>query len=567
MGLFKKITNKIKEDKLIYSLLIIVIILGLFLRFNDFSNIGYWDDDESAVPAGILWYYPHSFFPGLAGNSEPQLGNILIGLGCLTSGEDFSGISNIQPGYYPGRSGLIGKELVNSNINCHIPMYLFGLFLFIAVILLSLVLFDKYSSLYIISFFAFSPFVLRYSRWIHTDILMWAFVIIGYYFLYKGFITEKYLKKEKLFFILTFSSFSLATVTKLTGAPFIIFAFIILLIKYKEETLSLLKGDKIRKEDIVKFLPILVPSFIISLIIILLPFKLNIKNITDMLDSIKRIHNPYHSGISLHFDLYNQVYDFFLNLNVIDMIIALFSIFIIYKIITKKRTKQEEFILYSLIFYIISIFLFNSLELYRLAFPYMFSLVFLMGLTFSENEYSLINLITKNKKRIVFGLIIIVYIIYSFSIVYSTSPYFIQKNPIKCKLTKCEPVGEELLPFSAKDISYELNNLMKDNETFFPGRGMIYYYTRENDDVYDYAFFTDFQRQVGKKPGIADYVNYYRPNGRFPRYLILDPYYNEIFGDEERLIKENIKPKVVVKVMDKEIIYIYDVYEFIRIER
>jgi 4-amino-4-deoxy-L-arabinose transferase-like glycosyltransferase len=551
-----KTIEKLKKDKLMFSLLILVIVLGLFLRFNDFTQTRYWNDDLSTVPSGILWYYPHSYFPGLSGNSEPPLGNIFIGLGCISSGEDFSGVSQIQPGFYPGRPSLIAEPLIKSELNCHIPMYIFGLLFFIAIILLSLTLFNKYSSLYVISFFAFFPFVLRYSRWIHVDTLMFFFVVLGHFFLYKAFIEEKYSKKERLFFILTFSSFALATATKLTGIPFFIFGAFILFLKYKEDIFSL------TKENYKKFLPIIIPSAIISVFLILLPFKLNPKNIFDMFENIRTVHNPYNSGLSLHFDFYKQIFDFFLTLNIIDMVLALFSIFIVYKLIIKKKSLQEKFILSLFTFYIISIFLFNSLEIFRIAFPYTIALPILMGLAFSNKEYSLLNIINKNRRRLIFILIILVYISYSFSIALYWSPYFLEENPIACTLSdKCFKNDRRLNFFSTEIIADELNKIMADNETFFPGSGILYYYVRPEDDAQMYNFDISFQRQIGRTPGIVDYLTYYRPNGRIPRYLLLDPYTNDVFGEEERLIKESITPKVIVKNRGKEILYIYDMFE------
>ena len=567
-----KIIKRLKEDKLISFLLILVIILGIFIRFNDFTEVSFWNDDMSTVPSGILWFYPHSYFPGLSGNAEPQLGNILIGLGCITSGEDFSRISEIQPGYYPGRPALIADPLIKSELNCHIPVYIFGLLFFIAIILLALNLFDRYASLYIISFFAFFPQVLVYSRWIHVDILMWFFIILGYYFLYKAYISEKYSKKENLFFILAFSLFALSIATKFTGLPFFIFGLFILSLKYKDEIFSYLKKHnkeviESNKEKYMKILSILAPSLIASVLLVLLPFKFSFKNLNDVLKSIRSIHNPYNSGVSLHFNVFSYIRDFLIQLNVIDMIIFLFSIFIIYKLIRKEKTIKEKFILYLVVFYFISIFLFNALEIFRLAIPYTFGLVFLMGLTFSDNEYSLINIINKNKKRIIFSIIMLVYIIYSFTIAFSGSPYFLQKNPLECTLNKdCRPEGRRLYGFSTNIIAEELNKIMKDNETFFPGSGILFYYIRSEDDIHEYRLNVDFQRQTGQKLKIVDYLNFYRPNGRFPRYLLLDPYYIEFFDEEERLIKQKIKPKVIVKNRGHEIVYIYDVLEFTRFE-
>ena len=574
-----EIIKKIKEDKLMSSLFILIIFLGLFLRFNDFSETPFWNDDLSTVPSGILWFYPHSYFPGLSGNSEPPLGNMAIGLGCITSKEDFSGVSQIQPGFYPGRPALIGKPMINSELNCHIPVLIFGLLFFIAVILLALTMFDKYSALYIISFYSFFPEILRYSRWIHVDMLQWAFITFGLLFLYKAFIEEKYSKKETIFFILSFSSFALALATKLTSAPFFVFGAFILCMKYKDELNSLAKkafylvskeklredlNENIKKEK--RFMIISVSSIILSLFLLLLPFKLSPKNFFEMYKLIRTVHNPYNNGISFHNPI-TQISIFLSNFNIFDVILFFLSLFILYKLIMKKRDSQENFILYLIVFYLISVLLFNALELYRLTVPFFFGIIFLISLLFSEKDYSLINFIGKSKKRIIFIVLILTYSSFSFYIAFAGSPSFLQENPLECTFNKgCPNKGEALQLYSTKIIADELNNLLEENETFFPGSGVLYYYIRQEDDSQIFLFETDFRRQTGKSPGIADYLTYYRPNGRFPRYLILNPYSNEKFGEQERLIKERIEPTLIVKNKDKDIVYIYDVLKFIVVQ-
>ena len=134
MGLY----TRFKHDKLFLLFLFIIMVLGLFVRLNDFSEVGYWNDDMTTLPTGLLAFYPHSFFPGLAGQGEPILGNLIIGAGCMLSGENFSAVSELKPMFYPGREELLGSQLVNAFPYCHIPMYLFGVLFFLAISLLSI---------------------------------------------------------------------------------------------------------------------------------------------------------------------------------------------------------------------------------------------------------------------------------------------------------------------------------------------------------------------------------------------------------------------------------------------
>ena len=110
----------------------------------------------TTIPTALLWFYPHSYYPGLAGQGEPALGNYLIGFGCTLSNEDFSKVTQIQPMFYPGRPALIGKEMVKAESYCHMPMYIFGILFLIVISILALMMLDKYSALYAISFYAFS---------------------------------------------------------------------------------------------------------------------------------------------------------------------------------------------------------------------------------------------------------------------------------------------------------------------------------------------------------------------------------------------------------------------------
>src|SRR3989344_4731880 len=121
-----KLLSKIRNDRFLLVLFLIVVISGIFIRLNDFSEVGYWNDDQATIPAGLMWFYPHSYFPGL-NYGNPPLGDIFIGLGCKISGEDFSGVSKVRPFFYPDRQSLLpnlSKEKVD--MYCHLPMYIFG---------------------------------------------------------------------------------------------------------------------------------------------------------------------------------------------------------------------------------------------------------------------------------------------------------------------------------------------------------------------------------------------------------------------------------------------------------
>ena len=235
-----RVFQKFKEDKLFSFFLLAIIILGIFIRLNDFYEVGYWNDDASTIPTGLLGFYPYNLYPGLSGQGEPILGNLIIGASCLLSREDFSGVSKIKQMFYPGREILIGKELINAFPYCHLPMYIFGILFFVIISLLSLSLLDKYSSLFSIAFFAFYPALLQYSRWIHVDIIGYFFIALGLLFLWRAYTSERS-NKELLLFISSFIFFGLSFATKLPNGIFLLLASTIVIDKYYREVLQIIR--------------------------------------------------------------------------------------------------------------------------------------------------------------------------------------------------------------------------------------------------------------------------------------------------------------------------------------
>ena len=232
--------QEIKQDKIFLTLLILIILLGIFIRFNNFSEIGYWSDDQAHIPAGLMWFYPHTYYPGL-NYGNPPLGDIFIGLGCKISGEDFSGVSKVRPFFYPDRQSLLpnlAKEKVD--MFCHLPMYIFGLIFFILIIIFALTFFEPYPALFLISFFAFYNPLLIFSRVIKPDVILWVFLIAGLFSLLKAY-QEYNFKKELIFFLASFLFLALALATKFTAAIFFIFAIFILFIKHKLEILDIIR--------------------------------------------------------------------------------------------------------------------------------------------------------------------------------------------------------------------------------------------------------------------------------------------------------------------------------------
>ena len=565
--------NKFKEDKLSLLLLLIIFSLGIFIRLDDYSEVGYWNDDISTVPSGLLWFYPHSYFPGLSGVSEPPLGNMIIGAGCMLSGEDFSRVSEIKPTFYPGREELIGKQLVKAESYCHLPIYLFGILFFIILIFLSFSVLEKYSALFAISFFAFYPVLLNFSRWIHVDVILYFFAASFLLFLWKFYISEKNSNKEITLLSISAIFIGLASATKFSIGTFIFFGIFIIFNKYKEEFLSLLKKmlkylnleaiNRIKHEADYRRLIILLTLFsLIFLIVFLAPFQLNPKNAIDTYERYTKFTSPEFAKAYFDFNLARILnYTFLSNVNLIDTLIFLFSIFMMFKLFSIKKEKNEKFILYFISFFLISAVIFSqALDIPRISLPYLIGVVFLMSMAFSSRPYSLLELFKIHKKKIFFTTFILIYIIYAFSIAYSTSPYFTASNPITCHFTrsKCEP---GLAAYSAKATGDYLNNILKDNETFMGMEGVIFYYVRQEQSLQNFYFEQIFQQKTGRLPTAEEKIKYFHPYNQSIRYILLNA--NPISGrDYTDLLlvdlRDNYEPNHKIILINKEVVWIYD---------
>src|SRR3989344_2301357 len=522
-----------KYSKTSIVILIIIIALGIFVRFSHFSEESYWNDDMTTIPTALLWFYPHSYYPGLAGQGEPGLGNYFIGLGCMLSGQDFSKVTEIQPMFYPGRPGLIGREMVNAEKYCRLPMYAFGLLFFIAIIILAMLLLDEYASIFAIAFYSFSSFILLLSRWIHVDTIEYFFLAIGLIFLWKFYVKEINAKYEKLFLILAALSFGFALATKLPAGVFLVFLALIALKKYKNEALSLIK-----------------------IILKKLNLKVNEKILHD--------ENPEHSFMSFNRQILLDIYNFLITLNEIDLIIIILSVYTLIKLAFSKKDKNEEFLLYLFGLFLITLTFFTALNYTRVFYIFSPAIIFIMALTFSEKDYSIFNLFKINNRRAMFLVFIIIYTIFSFSTAIGASPHFTPKNQLLCVFNGPECSQDKLRYFTnvyglaAKQTANGLNNILGENETFISSNEVIYYYTRQEDSYELYLFINSARKQIDRRPNLGEFIKYFRPGNRTVRYAVVNP--NSVdadFPEFEELKKKSV-PNYVIKAYGMDAAYIYD---------
>ena len=491
--------SKLKEDKIFAITFLLIIFLGLFIRLYEYDQVGLWNDDVSTIPSGLLWFYPHSYFPGLSGHSEPPVGNILIGAGCMLSGEDFSKVSEIKPTFYPGREELIGQELSNAGLWCHSSIYLFGILFFIAIIILSFSLLGRYSALFSAGFFAFYPIILRFSRWIHVDIILYFLITIFLLFLWRFYNSEKNSKKEFYFLILSAIFLALASATKFSIGIFIFFTMIMISDKYKSELKSLIKkflevlkldlANKISNGIDCKRLVLIMFGFFTTFIIAFLtPFKFSIKNAYNVYYKYTTFTGPKFAEIGFNINIFKTLlHSTIVNINIIESILFLFSIFIFLKMMFSNKNKKDKFIFYATCLSLISMILFSqALEFERIFVPYLIPIIFLISLAFSEEKYSIFNVFKITRKKLFFYFFIIIYLIYSVFIGISSSPYFEAINPLFCHFEE-DGCIVPLSQYSSRAVADYLSKTLKDDETFLMSgvsEGVIYYYIRQEQILY-----------------------------------------------------------------------------------
>lgn len=564
-----KLLEKFKKNKKISVLIIIIILLGLFLRFNDYGQESFHGDCMAYFSPALFWFYPHDYYPGLSGMGEPALGHFFIGLGCLASGEDFSGVTETQPMFYPGREILFGKEIVNAERYCHIPIYIFGLLFFITIVIFALVLLDLYSAAYFIGFFAFSLQILRYSRWMQLNIFVFFFSILGLLFLWKAYTAEKATKKELIFFILSSIGFALAFSSKLPAVMYLILLIFLLLEKYKDEILfifhilfqnlglNLLSKYK-QSVNLKSLIKISLASILAFASVLFITFEFSFMNIFRVIQQYRSHSGDINAiGINLHF--YQGFTKFLYNVNSLDMLIFFFSIYILIRLIFKKeRTKLEKFILYSLCLLIFLTLTFQIITMLQRAFSiFFFGLILLMALTFSNKNYSIIKLLKFSKKNLFF-IFMIIYVVHSFSIAFSDSPYFHSPpNKLLCMLTTNEETFDNYCRVTYtndRDLAEFMGSLLEEDETFLPS-GFINHYLRHEEHLTYYMFRQTAISQLHREPTLEEYIQYYKPLNRTVRYIIVSPNSKDI---QPLNLGPEYEPNYRIKIKGIDSKWIYD---------
>ncbi len=490
---------------------------------------------------------------------------MIIGAGCMLSKQDFSGVSQVKPFFYPDRFPLLGNALSNSGHSCHIPMYVFGLFFFLISIFFAFTFFGRYSALFLTAFFAFYPQVLLYSRWIKSDIIFWTLIILFMFFLLKFYYTSE---KEYKFLALSSFFLGLSFATKFTSVILILLVTLIIIDKYKQEFLSILKIvnkklnltilEKIEYKNPKKLIYLVLTLLAVFTFTALIPYKFNPNNIIDTQQIYKRF-NPDIGGID--FDLTNifaTFKEFIFSLNALDTVLFMISIYVfIFILIKKNKTKLEKFILFLFLILLIAPTLFSVVTATYRAFPFLLSVIFLISLLFSNKEYSIFKILKIKNKRLFFLIFIIIYIIFSSTIAISSSPYFQTKNHALCFFSDAYNCQPSLLGFKSKIVADYFKPILNDEETFIGEGGVTFFYIKPEQGILDHYFNLAFQQQIGRDPTFIDKIQYFRPNNQTVRYLVLSPDYRKE-QMENKAFKQQYVPNEILKLKNQEVALIYD---------
>lgn len=503
----------------------------------------------------------------------------------MASGEDFSKVTNVKPLFFPDRSAYIGEAAKNAENYCFAPVYIFSVLFLIGIIIFAFSFFDTLASaLYFIIFFIFSSLTISISRSIHVDIFLLTFLIFALLFLWKSYQSDKGTIKEKLFFIASFAFFGLSGATKFTAGPYIIFAFLLLFEKYFHEILYVIKNlfsiiglEEFRKKikdnpniNIRAFLTSFTVSSLSCLFFLMLFFNFRIKNFRDTYYYLTTLNNP---GVSnMHISLSNLIMSFQLFLlksSIFDIVLFLFSFFILFKLIFKKnKDKRERFVLYIFLFSL-SVLISFSVVARSVSRSFPLSLIFLipMALSFSDEDYSIFKILKIKKKY--FFVFIGIYVMVSFFILYSAPFNHGYNNPIICP-TLGQRTCEHFKHLSGiKPTAKHLETILKEDETFLP-TGIHNFYLRHNDDILQWIFYSNFKKQTGKEPRLSDYLKYYKPEDRRVRYIFTDTSLNTNpndmvgLGIDQDILKKNYKPIRVISLYGKDVAYVYDLDNLIK---
>lgn len=523
------ILYQIISNKKFLLVFILILALGIFVRIYKSSEVGYWSDDETTLPTGLLWFYPHDFYPGLLGQGEPALGNYIIAKGCMLSGEDFSGVTQMKPRFYPGREILIGTQLIKANNYCHLPMYLFSIIFFISAIYLSLLLLNKYGALLVTGLLGFNSFLLVFSRWIHVDVILYTFVVWGLIALLKALQAEKKSKTETVWWIVAVAMMALAFSIKIPAAIYIVFSSIVMAAKYRQELLGLAyKTSKALDLDIFKKEHEAYDSnrlftlafFAIAIIAFILYFTFEgFSNISAVIKAYQE-QGADIGTLGLNKDALSNTLSFLLTFSTLEMLLIIATIIYLPFLIKRSLngSLKEKLIASLAALFFVMLAITPSMKLERVYFLFAFGLLYGAGMmvdSIAEN-------ISASKKYILLAFLLLVFLISAFHAIY-TAPDFIT-NYKSYNILSMPQKGGSAVSYGARWIGEYLEKTLSENETYFPAdpMTMVTYYVRHDQQLKYFLYRENFKAQFGRSLTVEEYLANFKPNNQKVRYLLID---------------------------------------------
>ncbi|MFH0876146.1 MAG: phospholipid carrier-dependent glycosyltransferase [archaeon] len=550
------------RDKPVLVLLVIILVLGIFVRVYDFNEVGMWNDDQSTIPAGLLWFYEHDSYPGLSGQGEPALGNLLIGAGCMLSGEDFSKVEQIVPMFYPGREMLLNN--LSGVINyCKMPVVVFGIILLFLVAIIALLVLDKYAALFATAFYAFYPPLLQFSTFIHVDVFAYVFVLASLIALYIFYTEKKGSTKEKIWFAIAVMFASLAFGTKLPGAIFVVFAFLLLAEK-NFETIKNFLGKTldlsfVKKDGEVNLKPLVENLLIgagVAATTVYLVFEFSFKNVIAVITKYRTDSSTDLATLGFNTEFFKYIYAFFFKANIFDILLLLVSIYLLVNMIInfKNLHKNEKFLLYLYAVFIGINLLMGTFKIIRVMIMFSFPIILVMSSSLSSR----FSPVPKHWRRGFVLLFIIIYSIFGFIIAFNISPHFIGCNYV------LEPFNPEMCnkdysSMATKQIANKLDSMMEEDETFLPVTlDMLYYYLNPEQSYTSYQFRVLFRQQTGSDPSLENQAKYFvHPTNKTARYVLINTVNPANDPMTKKLLFEN-NPNEIVYLKKWPVMNIYD---------
>jgi hypothetical protein len=542
------------------KLLAILLMLGAILRLWNYGAEGLGTIDAPVTIAqGLAFFYPGDQYPGLMMAQAP-LGHFIIGLGCVLSGQDFSAVSEIppiseshaawfdssivRPYNAPEIISSLGEEIVAAEKFCLLPIYFFGMVFFLAGSVFAVALLGKRRGLYAVAFLAFNPFILFESRYFHVDIILYALVVLGLYFLWRGYSEGK----DKPYFPLAFAFFGFSAATKFHAAAFFPLAIFVYLEKKRRIELG-----------VIKMLSIYLAAF-------LLPFGFDPRKVVDVLRTYASIvpTGIYTPTIGLEF--LKSLYSLFWYMGAFDVVMIFVSLYAFYRYRELGINQGERFILYyASLYFLVGFLLGSSLSPLRplyLAFPLLIWVPLLIS-----------------KGMDVLGgyapVFIGIYAIVSFVLALQVSPYYeLNTNPLLGSSEEyCwySNVGE-----ASKVIAEELSRIVDENDTYmlnYFNTASVHLYFRPEEYRSKSIFAEKVYNATGRPPLLAEIVKYYNFSDRWIRYVVLTPdvQYDVTTGSGreikvagrteeplEAFLRERCNPYRIVEVKGRAVAEIYD---------